>query len=45
MKALRAALAVATHEIASAAQAKGFNGPKVGELIHDARVEAVAQAI
>ncbi|HEY8048085.1 MAG TPA: multifunctional CCA tRNA nucleotidyl transferase/2'3'-cyclic phosphodiesterase/2'nucleotidase/phosphatase [Ramlibacter sp.] len=45
MKALRAALAVATHEIASAAQAKGFNGPKVGELIHDARVEAVAKAI
>jgi tRNA nucleotidyltransferase (CCA-adding enzyme) len=39
--ALAAAQSVATHEIASAAQAKGLQGPKVGEMIQSARMEAV----
>ncbi len=39
--ALRAAQAVSTSEIAAAAQAQGLSGPKVGERIHQARVEAV----
>ena len=43
VKALQAALAVPTHEIAAAAQAKGAKGPKVGEMIQDARIAAVAQ--
>ena len=42
--ALRAAQAVSTSEIAAAAQAQGLSGPKVGERIHQARVEAVDQA-
>ncbi len=42
--ALRAAQAVSTSEIAAAAQAQGLSGPKVGERIHHARVEAVDQA-
>jgi len=39
--ALRAAQAVGTAEVAAAAQAQGLSGPKVGERIHQARVEAV----
>ncbi|RCX10079.1 multifunctional CCA addition/repair protein [Extensimonas vulgaris] len=46
---LRAALAavqsVATSEIAARAQSKGLGGEKIGELIHAARVAAVAQAL
>ena len=42
---LRAAQSVATHAIAAAAQAQGMKGPKVGEMIHHARVEAVAKAL
>jgi tRNA nucleotidyltransferase (CCA-adding enzyme) len=45
MGALRAALAVPTHEIAAKAQAGGITGPKVGEMIHAARIDAVAQAL
>jgi len=41
--ALRAAQAVSTSEIAAAAQAQGLAGPKVGERIHQARVEAVGE--
>jgi tRNA nucleotidyltransferase (CCA-adding enzyme) len=45
MAALAAAQSVATHEIAEKAQARGMKGPKIGELIQHARVEAVAQAL
>jgi tRNA nucleotidyltransferase (CCA-adding enzyme) len=41
--ALAAAQSVATHEIAARAQAQQIDGPKIGELIQRARVEAVAQ--
>ena len=41
--ALRAAQQVSTSEIASAAQAQGLHGPKVGERIHKARVDAVQE--
>ena len=44
MAALRAAQAVVTHEIAARAQQHGIEGPRIGELIHQARVQAVAQA-
>jgi len=45
LAALAAAQRVATHSIASNAQSAGATGPKIGELIHAARVEAVAQAL
>jgi tRNA nucleotidyltransferase (CCA-adding enzyme) len=45
MNALRAALAVPTHEVVAKAQSSGIKGPKVGEMIHDARIEAVAQVL
>ncbi len=41
---LGAAQAVATQDIAGKAQASGIDGKKIGELIHSARVEAVATA-
>ncbi|MBC7547157.1 MAG: multifunctional CCA addition/repair protein [Polaromonas sp.] len=44
MAALTAAQGVATQPIAEAAQAAGHQGPKIGELIHAARVQAVAAA-
>ena len=44
-QAFEAAQAVATHEIAQLAQAQGLQGPKVGEMIQRARVEAVAAAL
>jgi tRNA nucleotidyltransferase (CCA-adding enzyme) len=44
MAALRAAQAVVTHEIAARAQQHGIEGPRIGQLIHQARVQAVAQA-
>jgi tRNA nucleotidyltransferase (CCA-adding enzyme) len=44
-QALVAAQSVVTHEVAARAQAAGLSGKKVGELIHAARVEAVAAAV
>jgi tRNA nucleotidyltransferase (CCA-adding enzyme) len=41
--ALAAAQAVATHEVAARAQAQQIDGPKIGEMIQRARVEAVAE--
>ncbi|HWI82416.1 multifunctional CCA addition/repair protein [Ramlibacter sp.] len=43
--ALAAAQAVNTHAVATAAQGQGVTGPRIGELIHHARVEAVAQSL
>jgi len=43
LAALAAAQAVATHEIAAQAQQAQIEGPKIGEMIHKARVQAVAQ--
>jgi tRNA nucleotidyltransferase (CCA-adding enzyme) len=40
--ALAAAQSVATHEIAARAQAQQVEGPKIGEMIQHARVQAVA---
>ena len=45
LAALAAAQAVATQPIAQAAQAAGRQGPQIGELIHAARVQAVAAAL
>ena len=42
LAALSAAQAVATHEIAQQAQQQGVDGPRIGEIIHKARVAAVA---
>jgi len=41
--ALAAAQSVATHEIAARAQAQQVEGPKIGEMIQHARVQAVAE--
>jgi len=43
--ALRAARAVSTADVASAAQARGDTGPAVGDAIRAARIEAVAAAL
>lgn len=43
-RALAAAQAVDTRAIAASAQRQGISGPRIGELIHQARVAAVAQA-
>ena len=40
---LAAVQSVVTREIAAQAAARGQSGPQVGALIHQARVEAVAQ--
>ena len=45
LTALRAAQAVATAGIAALAASRGQTGPKVGEAIHKARVQAVALAL
>ena len=45
MEALGAAQQVATQAIAEAAQAAGAQGKKIGELIHQARVDAVQLAL
>jgi len=45
MSALAAAQSVATASIAAEAQAAGAVGPKVGEIIHKARVKAVERAV
>jgi tRNA nucleotidyltransferase (CCA-adding enzyme) len=42
MSALAAAQAVPTHEIAAQAQQQQMEGPRIGEMIHKARIEAVA---
>ena len=43
--ALRRALAVATNSVAAEAMAAGASGPKIGEWIHKARIDAVANAL
>jgi len=43
LAALAAAQAVATHEIAAQARQGGIEGPRIGEMIHKARVQAVTQ--
>ncbi|MGB2882648.1 MAG: HD domain-containing protein, partial [Rhodoferax sp.] len=43
--ALQLALSVATNTIATAAQAAGASGPKIGEWIHKARVAAVTAGL
>ncbi len=45
LAALDAAQRVATAPIAAQAAARGLAGPKVGELIHAARVQAVAESL
>jgi tRNA nucleotidyltransferase (CCA-adding enzyme) len=45
MSALNAAQQVATQTIAEAAMAAGAQGQKIGELIHQARIAAVQQAL
>jgi len=42
LAALGAAQAVATHDIAAQAQEQQLDGPRIGEMIHNARVQAVA---
>jgi tRNA nucleotidyltransferase (CCA-adding enzyme) len=42
LAALEAAQSVATHEIAAEAQERQLEGPRIGEMIHKARVKAVA---
>ena len=44
LRALAAAQAVDTREVAASAQQQGIAGPRIGELIHKARIEGVAQA-
>ncbi|MBK0394730.1 multifunctional CCA addition/repair protein [Ramlibacter algicola] len=44
LAALDAARSVVTADVAAEAQARGLSGPKVGEWIHKARVQAVADA-
>ncbi len=43
--ALAAAQAVATHSIAADAQVAGLDGPRIGEMIHKARVAAVERSL
>jgi tRNA nucleotidyltransferase (CCA-adding enzyme) len=45
LAALAAAQAVPTHEIAARAQAQNIRGAEIGDLIHKARVEALARAM
>jgi len=45
LRALDAAQAVDTRAIAASAQQQGIAGPRIGERIHQARIEAVAQAL
>lgn len=44
LRALQAAQGVATQTIAEEAQARNITGPRVGEMIHKARIAAVAAA-
>jgi tRNA nucleotidyltransferase (CCA-adding enzyme) len=43
--ALAAAQSVATHDIAARAQQDALEGPRIGKLIHEARVKAVASKL
>ena len=43
--ALGAAQAVATHEIAAQAQEQQLQGQRIGEMIHNARVQAVSEKL
>ncbi len=43
LRALKAAQAVPSAEIAAQGQARGLQGPRIGELLRQARTEAVAQ--
>ncbi|MBA3771110.1 MAG: multifunctional CCA addition/repair protein [Ramlibacter sp.] len=43
LAALAAAQAVPTHAIAARAQEAGLDGPRIGEMIHKARMQAVAE--
>jgi tRNA nucleotidyltransferase (CCA-adding enzyme) len=45
LAALAAAQAVQTHHIAALAQQQGLAGPRIGELIHQARIEAVTKLL
>jgi tRNA nucleotidyltransferase (CCA-adding enzyme) len=45
LAALEAAQSVVTHEIAAEAQERQLDGPRIGEMIHKARVKAVAQQL
>jgi tRNA nucleotidyltransferase (CCA-adding enzyme) len=45
LAALAAAQAVATHEIAAQAQEQQIEGPRIGEMIHRARVQAVEEQL
>jgi tRNA nucleotidyltransferase (CCA-adding enzyme) len=45
LAALKAAQSVATADVATEAHARGLDGPRVGEMIQKARVEAVAAAL
>ncbi len=44
LAALEAAQSAATHEMAAQAQQQGVAGPRIGEMIHHARIQAVADA-
>ena len=44
LAALEAAQGAPTHEIATHAQQQGVPGPRIGEMIHHARIQAVANA-
>ncbi len=45
LAALEAAQSVVTHEVAQQAQRQGLSGPRVGEMIHRARVAAVSESL
>ena len=45
LSAIAAAQAVATHSIAADAQVAGLDGPRIGEMIHKARVAAVERSL
>jgi tRNA nucleotidyltransferase (CCA-adding enzyme) len=45
LAALAAAQAVATHEIAARAQEQRIEGPRIGEMIHQARIQAVEEQL
>src|SRR5215208_114795 len=45
MAALAAAQSVQTHELAAQAQQQQIEGPRIGEMIHRARVQAVAEQL
>jgi tRNA nucleotidyltransferase (CCA-adding enzyme) len=45
LAALAAAQAVSTHKIAEEARQEGIEGPRVGEMIHNMRVQALAEQL